>query len=170
MAISDGVRGAQPGDGDPAVSGQEDPAQPAVGDADTLKVEAARRSGLRGWRDGVRATPSGRLAVKIVVGVIGALLVIGGLILIPFPGPGWLIVFAGLAVLATEFHWAHRVLEFGKKTLAAWTDWLRDRGWTIRILVVGVTLLAAGAIIWLALKLSLGIDVVAEAQKLLIRR
>ncbi len=168
MAISDGVRNAQPGDDDPVASDREDTPL-LVGDADSLKEDAGRRSGLRGWRDGIRATPHGRLALKIVVGLIGAILVIGGLIMVPFPGPGWLVVFAGLAVLATEFHWAHRVLEFGKRTLAGWTDWLKEQGWTVRILVVGVAFVTAGAIIWLALKVSLGIDLVVEAQKLLIR-
>ena len=33
-----------------------------------------------------------------------------GSILVPLPGPGWLIVFAGLAILATEYVWAQRLL------------------------------------------------------------
>ncbi|MDF5755734.1 TIGR02611 family protein [Spongiactinospora sp. TRM90649] len=147
--------------GRPAYPPQGDSGETRIGDADVLKEDAARRSGLRGWREGIRATPGGSLALKIVVGVIGAALVIGGLIMVPFPGPGWLVVFAGFAVLATEFAWAHRVLQFGKRTLASWTDWLKERGWTVRILVVGVTFLVAGAIIWAALKLSMGIDVIA---------
>ncbi|WP_225878138.1 TIGR02611 family protein [Spongiactinospora rosea] len=134
-----------------------------VGDADAVKEDAARRSGLRGWREGIRATPGGSLALKIGVGVAGAVLVIGGLIMVPFPGPGWLVVFAGFALLATEFVWAHRVLQFGKRTLAAWTDWLKRQGWTVRILVLAVTLVAAGAIVWLGLKVGFGIDVVRMA-------
>ncbi|GII90026.1 TIGR02611 family protein [Sinosporangium siamense] len=140
-----------------------------TGNAEDLKQEGVRRRGLAGWLDGVRATRSGRLALKIVVGVIGAILVIGGLILVPFPGPGWLIVFAGVAVLATEFPWAHKVLDFGKSTLHAWTEWLKRQGWTVRILVLGVTLLAMGVIIWAALKFSLKIDLIVEAQKLLFK-
>jgi uncharacterized protein (TIGR02611 family) len=34
--------------------------------------------------------------------------------LIPYPGPGWLVVFAGLALLATEFERAQRVLTFAR--------------------------------------------------------
>ena len=33
-----------------------------------------------------------------------------GILAIPYPGPGWAIVFLGLAILATEFEWAHRLL------------------------------------------------------------
>ncbi|MFE3448248.1 TIGR02611 family protein [Nonomuraea sp. NPDC059194] len=138
-----------------------------TGDADALKDEAARRSGIHGWLDGVRSTRTGALTLKIVIGVIGTVMVVGGLIMVPFPGPGWLVVFAGLAVLATEFHWAHKVLEFGKRVLHAWTEWYKRQGWTIRIIVLVVTLAAMGVIIWAATKVSLGIDLVAEGFKLL---
>ncbi|MFI6496980.1 TIGR02611 family protein [Nonomuraea typhae] len=137
-----------------------------TGDADQLKDEAARRSGIHGWLDGFRSTRSGALTLKIVIGVIGAVMVVGGLIMVPFPGPGWLVVFAGLAVLSTEFHWAHKVLEFGKRTLHAWTEWFKRQGWTIRILVAIVTVVAACAIVYVGLR-TLGIDLVQIARDLL---
>ncbi|WP_157244293.1 TIGR02611 family protein [Nonomuraea typhae] len=137
-----------------------------TGDADRLKDEAARRSGIHGWLDGIRSTRSGALTLKIVIGVIGAVMVVGGLIMVPFPGPGWLVVFAGLAVLSTEFHWAHKVLEFGKRTLHAWTEWFKRQGWTIRILVAVVTVIAAGAIVYVGLR-TLGIDLIQIAKDLL---
>ncbi|MEU1728728.1 TIGR02611 family protein [Actinomadura sp. ATCC 39365] len=142
-----------------------------TGDADVMKDEAAdrsampaRRSGLRGRLDGIRSTRAGALTLKIVVGVIGAVMVVGGLIMVPFPGPGWLVVFAGLAVLATEFHWAHRVLEFGKQTLHAWTQWYKRQGWTVRILVLLVTVAAAAVIVYFGM-LTLGIDLLEIAQR-----
>ncbi|WP_248959602.1 TIGR02611 family protein [Sphaerisporangium perillae] len=124
----------------------------------------ARRDGFMGWLDGVRSTRTGRLTLKIVVGVVGAALVIGGLLLVPLPGPGWLIVFAGLAVLATEFDWAHRLLQFAKRTVSAWTDWLKRQNWPVRILVTAATLALAAVIVWFMLKLSLGIDLVQQAR------
>lgn len=161
MAISNSVRDTTRHEDGGEATGME------TGDADALKKDAARKSPLRTWRDGIRASRTGALTLKIVVGCVGAILVVGGLIMVPFPGPGWLVVFAGLAVLATEFHWAHKLLEFGKRTLNAWTVWLKRQGWPVRILVLGVTFLTAAAIVYLALRLSIGIDVVAEAQKLL---
>jgi uncharacterized protein (TIGR02611 family) len=140
-----------------------------TGNADTLKDEAAERSAIGRRLDRIRSTPAGRLTLKIAIGVIGAVLVIAGLIMVPFPGPGWLVVFAGLAVLATEFHWANRVLEFGKRTLAGWTAWLGRRGWTVKILVVLVAAAAAVVIVYYGLKLSFDFDLITEAQKLLIR-
>ncbi len=138
-----------------------------TGDADQLKGEAARRAGIHGWLDGIRSTRTGALTLKIVIGVIGAVMVVGGLIMVPFPGPGWLVVFAGLAVLATEFHWAHKLLEFGKHVLHAWTEWYKRQGWPVRIIVLLVTLATMGVIIWGVTKLSLGIDLIVEGRKLL---
>ncbi|MEU4534542.1 TIGR02611 family protein [Streptosporangium sp. NPDC023825] len=155
-----GVRGETGGRGDGGIE---------TGDADALKGVAAGRSGIHGRLDGIRSTRAGRLTLKIVIGAIGAVLVIGGLIMVPFPGPGWLVVFAGLAVLATEFHWAHRLLEFGKRTLSAWTAWLGRRGWTVKILVVLAAAVTATAIVYYGLKLSFDFDLVVEAQKLLTR-
>jgi uncharacterized protein (TIGR02611 family) len=129
----------------------------------------AKREGFTGWLDGVRATRTGRLTLRIVVGVVGTALVIGGLILVPLPGPGWLIVFAGLAVLATEFAWAHRLLEFGKRTLSVWTEWLLRQNWLVRISVAGVTLAFATVLVWVMLKLSIGVDLLQMARAIIIR-
>ena len=124
-------------------------------------------SGPRGLLDRIRATPAGRLTLRIVIGVIGAALVITGLIMVPFPGPGWLVVFAGLAVLATEFTWASRLLEFAKDKVRAATDWLKRQNWFVRIVASALTLLCAGAIVWVSVRLTLGVDLIQEARELL---
>ncbi len=40
--------------------------------------------------------------------IIGVPVVLLGIVLLPAPGPGTLVIIAGLAILATEFPWAHR--------------------------------------------------------------
>ena len=45
---------------------------------------------------------------------LGLVLVVGGLVLVPLPGPGWLIVILGIAVWASEFEPAARLLDFVK--------------------------------------------------------
>ncbi|MFG1612015.1 TIGR02611 family protein [Nonomuraea wenchangensis] len=142
-----------------------------TGEAGVIKDEAAdrsdmpgRRGGIHGWLDGIRATRTGAVTLKIVIGVIGTIMVVGGLIMVPFPGPGWLVVFAGLAVLATEFHWAHKLLEFGKRTLHAWTQWYKRQGWTVRVVVLVVTVAAAGVIVYFGL-LTVGVDAIEVAQR-----
>jgi tellurite resistance protein TerC len=51
-----------------------------------------------------------RVARKIVVAVIGATVVALGLALIVLPGPAVVVIPLGLAILATEFLWARRLL------------------------------------------------------------
>jgi uncharacterized protein (TIGR02611 family) len=76
---------------------------------------------------------------RIVVGVVGALIVALGIVAIPLPGPGWLIVIAGLFVLATEFLWAERLLEFTKAHVKRWTDWVTDQPVWVRVLLGAAT-------------------------------
>ncbi len=76
---------------------------------------------------------------RIGVGVIGGLIVVLGIAAIPLPGPGWLIVIAGLFVLATEFVWAERLLEFTKEHVKQWTDWVSDQAVWVRVLIAVAT-------------------------------
>jgi uncharacterized protein (TIGR02611 family) len=117
--------------------------------------------------DRIRATPAGRLTLKIIVGVLGAAIIVTGLIMVPFPGPGWLVVFAGLAVLATEFAWASRLLHIAKEKLVAATDWLKRQNWFVRIVAGALTLIVAAAIVWTTVRFTLGIDLIEEARGLL---
>jgi tellurite resistance protein TerC len=51
-----------------------------------------------------------RLARKIVVAVIGGTVLLLGLALIVLPGPAFVVIPLGLAILASEFLWARRLL------------------------------------------------------------
>ena len=51
---------------------------------------------------------------RSVVTTVGVCLLLGGIALMPLPGPGILVVVAGLAVLATEYVWARRLLRRAK--------------------------------------------------------
>jgi uncharacterized protein (TIGR02611 family) len=50
-----------------------------------------------------------------------------GLLLVPLPGPGWLVVFLGLAVLGTEFAWAKRIAVWLKRRLDQFWAWWKAR-------------------------------------------
>lgn len=50
-------------------------------------------------------------ARRVVVTVIGVTVLIIGIVFIPLPGPGLVGIFAGVAILATEFVWAKRLLK-----------------------------------------------------------
>jgi len=62
---------------------------------------------IRAW---FKKTPIGRLVWRILIGFIGGLITVLGAIALVGPGPGFLIVLAGLGILATEFAWAARVM------------------------------------------------------------
>jgi uncharacterized protein (TIGR02611 family) len=51
-----------------------------------------------------------RLVWRVVVTTLGVAIVLAGVAMLVFPGPGWAAIFLGLAVLATEYAWAHRLL------------------------------------------------------------
>jgi hypothetical protein len=78
---------------------------PAIGTATLLAVD-----GL--WRV-LRFI--GRSTRRLAILIGGLVVVVIGIALIPLPGPGWLVVFAGLAILATEFTWAEILLERAKR-------------------------------------------------------
>ena len=80
-----------------------------------------------------------RRGKKIGTAIVGGLVALIGLVLIPYPGPGWLIVFAGFAILATEFEFAGKALAWLRKKYDAWTDWLKRQPAYIRIGVLAFT-------------------------------
>jgi len=51
---------------------------------------------------------------RVLVGIVGGLVTLIGVVALVGPGPGCLIVFTGLGILATEFAWAARALAHAK--------------------------------------------------------
>ena len=102
---------------------------------------------LRPVRDRVQCVPGGRTIWRLLIGTVGAVIVLIGLALIPLPGPGWALVLVGVAVWATEFHWAYRLLQFGRRVLRSWTHWVKRQGLLVRLLLglVGLLVLAGAA-------------------------
>ncbi len=90
-----------------------------------------------------------RRTYRVGVGVLGAAVLALGIIAIPYPGPGWLIVFAGLAILASEFTWARRALHYARGRYDAWTDWLGRQSMAVRLAVLGLTGLVVLATLYL---------------------
>jgi uncharacterized protein (TIGR02611 family) len=107
-------------------------------DSDEVRSLRERVADTR-WRRRIAARRPLNHPYRIGVGVIGGLVVAVGIVAIPLPGPGWLIVIAGLFVLATEFVWAERLLEFTKRHVKAWTDWVNDRPVWVRVLIGAAT-------------------------------
>jgi uncharacterized protein (TIGR02611 family) len=98
------------------------------------------------WADRSATT---RLVWRIGVGIVGGAVLATGIVLIPYPGPGWLVVFAGLAILAVEFPWARRVLDFARAKYDAWVAWLKRQNLFVRLLVLAFTGLIVVTTLWL---------------------
>jgi uncharacterized protein (TIGR02611 family) len=54
----------------------------------------------------------GRMATRIFLIVLGAIIAVGSLVTAPLPGPGWATVFLGLMILASELLSAARLLDW----------------------------------------------------------
>ncbi|MEN3583710.1 TIGR02611 family protein [Streptomyces sp. ZYX-F-203] len=55
------------------------------------------------------------VAWQVGVFVVGLAVVVTGVLMLPLPGPGWVVIFCGMAIWATEFTWAQLVLRWTKR-------------------------------------------------------
>jgi uncharacterized protein (TIGR02611 family) len=109
------------------------------------------------WRDKLRDRPTADFTYRIVVGIVGLAVLGVGILAIPYPGPGWAIVFVGLAILATEFEWARHALAWTRRRYDRVIDWFKAQGWWVQAIgfvltaaVVVATLWLFGALSWTA--------------------
>ncbi|MBM4076963.1 MAG: hypothetical protein FJ267_15140 [Planctomycetes bacterium] len=63
-----------------------------------------------------------RQARKLVVAVIGTTVLLIGIIMIVGPGPAFIVIPAGLTILATEFIWARRLLNYAKERIESMSN------------------------------------------------
>jgi tellurite resistance protein TerC len=60
---------------------------------------------------------NGPRALRRLVKIVFGFTLLGlGIVMIALPGPGWLTIAAGLAILAGEFVWARKLLDRVKET------------------------------------------------------
>jgi uncharacterized protein (TIGR02611 family) len=118
-------------------------------------------------RDWFHATRAGRLVFRIVVGVLGLALVVLGLLLVPLPGPGWLVVLAGVAVWAVEFTWARRLLHRARELLHKWNVWIKRQPWYVRAPILLAIVAVVAVIAWLSFRQLFGFDPVERLLSLL---
>jgi len=97
-----------------------------------------------------RSSAFGRLTGRIAIGVIGVSVILVGIVLLPLPGPGWVIIFAGLGVLAIEFVWARRLLRFARRQVGRWTAWIRRQSFLVRAGSIVATLAIMAGALWLS--------------------
>lgn len=68
------------------------------------------------------------VAYKVTIALIGGVVIIAGVAMLVLPGPGWLTIFLGLAILGSEFAWARRILTWLRQQVTKLADrWRRWR-------------------------------------------
>jgi tellurite resistance protein TerC len=72
---------------------------------------AAARDLLKRARKALRWDDTPPLVRRVIVGLIGTTVLLIGIALLVLPGPAFVVIPLGLAILATEFVWARRWLQ-----------------------------------------------------------
>ena len=112
--------------------------------AGVLRRLSQRLRTVRSW---LHARPGGPQIWRGAVALLGLVVIIVGIVLLAAPGPGWLVIFLGLGIWATEFAWARSLLRFVRRTIGTWTAWLgrQPRWFSVLLGAVGLIALAAAA-------------------------
>lgn len=106
------------------------------------------RAAMHAQRERIRADTHKNRVYRAVVGALGTFVVLLGLVLVPLPGPGWLVVFLGLALLGTEFSSAQRLKHFGERQVHRWAKWVADRSLATRAALGTGTAAVVAALVW----------------------
>jgi uncharacterized protein (TIGR02611 family) len=101
---------------------------------------------LRTW---IKKTKAGRLFWRVVIGIVGGTITVLGAIALVGPGPGILIVIAGLGILATEFAWASRVMVHTRTYAQKAADKVGIPKWVQFALIAGAAVLSILVILYL---------------------
>ncbi|MEU0970400.1 TIGR02611 family protein [Streptomyces sp. NPDC005917] len=93
------------------------------------------------------------LSWQVGVFAAGLAVVVVGIVLLPLPGPGWVIIFGGMAIWASEFVWAQLVLRWTKRKVTEAAQKALDpkvRRRNITLTTIGLVIVAGLAGIYLS--------------------
>ncbi|MDQ0579815.1 TIGR02611 family protein [Streptomyces rishiriensis] len=101
----------------------------------------------------VKARRMLHLSWQVGVFVIGLAVVGAGIVMLPLPGPGWVVIFGGMAIWATEFVWAQLVLRWTKRKVTEAAQRALDpkvRRRNITLTAIGLVIIAVlvGVYLW----------------------
>ena len=108
------------------------------------------------WRRKIRSNPLQHRVYRVVVAIAGLMLIGLGLVTGPIPGPGGIpLILLGLAIWASEFERAHRLMQLFKAGLHRFRGWTRRRQAAFWVVFIGccgvcgyVSLLLMGVPAW----------------------
>ncbi|MET8245167.1 TIGR02611 family protein [Streptomyces sp. NPDC005202] len=129
-------------------TGSDEPGEVAVASGETKTDGAQDRRGL-GSRapEFIRSRRVLHLSWQVGVFVIGLAVVAAGIVMLPLPGPGWVVIFGGMAIWATEFVWAQLVLRWTKRKVTEAQRALDPRVRRRNIILTTVGLVIVGVLV-----------------------
>ncbi len=136
-----------------------DPASdPHLGAEDRARLREERRARLRaaaieaerttGRRERTHEGARRNVIVRVAIIALGSLVTFAGLAMLVLPGPGIVVVVAGLGILATEVTWAERLLAYAKRKakvdqVTAQRPWVKPVSIAITVIAVAASVLYA---------------------------
>lgn len=108
-------------------------------------IEAEYRTGVH---EDTEAEAKAHIVIRIARMSLGATVTILGVVLLPLPGPGWLIIAAGLAILAQDAAWADRLLRYVRRRVPGVPEDGKIPRSTIATLVTVSAAITAFALWW----------------------
>ncbi|MEU6842480.1 TIGR02611 family protein [Streptomyces sp. NPDC046716] len=133
-------------------TGSDEASGPAAATDETGSEPGPKPLGSRA-PEFIQARRALHLSWQVGVFVVGLAVVVAGIIMLPLPGPGWLVIFGGMAIWATEFVWAQLVLRWTKRKVTEATQKALDpkvRRRNIILTTVGLVIIAVfvGIYVW----------------------
>lgn len=114
------------------------------------RLRAAAYEAERHTGDVERTDEEARRHIVVRIGIIagGSLVTLAGLAMMVLPGPGIVVIIAGLGILATEVTWAERLLAYAKRKakveeVTAQRPWLKPVSIAVTVIAVVTSLLYA---------------------------
>ena len=114
---------------------------------------------MKTWPDRLRGQQEAykklHLVFRLIIITLGFLVLLVGILMLVLPGPAFLFIPVGLAILSLEFLWAEKLLLTAIREGSEGKDWLvrrlRGKPW----LIVAAVLFALGALLFLGFLLFL---------------
>ena len=107
-------------------------------------IEAEYETGVR---EDTEEEARASIHVRLARMTLGTILLIAGVLMLALPGPGWITIAAGLAILAKDVAWAERALDRVRRYLPEDEDGQVDKRVIIGSVIVAVVAVA-GSIWW----------------------
>jgi uncharacterized protein (TIGR02611 family) len=96
----------------------------------------------------IKRTKAGQLIWRIFIGALGGTITVLGAVALVAPGPGVLILLAGLGILASEFAWASRAMNKTKSMAQTAADKVGMPTWIKYLIFAGAAVFSICVIIY----------------------